>query len=264
MPVRPEKTVKFDLNPIEFATTSSYAENPKAESAEPAAQADAGDEGGREEYPEQVRPGPYTPTKAEREQHCATGHAIFRSWCTPCVMGRGRADPHVTVDHGEEHIPVLSWDYGFLNSKSDTDSSSPEPTEGEESGQNPVLVMRDRKSQAPAWYLLPRKGTDFSSFGNFLNMVCEDLDLLGYRRVTFRSDGEASICAVLNEIRAKWTGEVIGDNSAEGDSSSNGNAECGVGHMKGHVRSVKLELESKLGLIIPESHCLLSWIVICQ
>ena len=59
--------------------------------------------------------------------------------------------------------------------------------------------MRDRKSEAPAWYLLPRKGTDVGTFGNFISTVCEDLDLLGYRRVTFRSDGEASICSVLDQ-----------------------------------------------------------------
>ena len=31
--------------------------------------------------------------------------------------------------------------------------------------------------------------------------------------------------------------------------------------MKGHVRSVKLELESGLGVTIPDTHCILSWIV---
>ena len=53
-------------------------------------------------------------------------------------------------------------DYDFLS------SSGTEPPEELEalaaSGQSPVLCFRDRCSESPFWYLVPRKGTEFETF----------------------------------------------------------------------------------------------------
>ena len=46
------------------------------------------------EFETRVKSGPPEPTQQDRDHHESTGHAIFRSWCTSCVCGRGRADPH--------------------------------------------------------------------------------------------------------------------------------------------------------------------------
>ena len=71
----------------------------------------------QEEFGTQVRKGPPEPTDQERDQHESTGHAIFRSWCGPCVQGRGRAHGHFSQDHRSDATAVVSWDYGFLGSK---------------------------------------------------------------------------------------------------------------------------------------------------
>ena len=60
-------------------------------------------------------------------------------------------------------------------------------------------------------------------------LVCSDIDRLGYTRVIVRSDNEASLNSFLRVIRQMWGGEVVRENSSEGDPQSNGGAECGVG-----------------------------------
>ena len=117
-----------------------------------------------------------------------------------------------------------------------------ENAEASTSGQSPVLALRDRKSESCYWYLVPHKGGDFETYPNLLRLMSDDLKSLGYKRVCFRSDGENPIKRVLTDLTSWYNGEVVPENTAEGDSASNGNAEGGIFIMKGHVRTVKLDL----------------------
>ena len=191
------------------------------------------------------------------------------------IASRAGADPICIAQKGmkEIDVAVLSWDYGFLGTRgsgggqdhstatSSDNSESIDDAEAEALGLSPVLCMRDRLSQACFWYLVPKKGREFATYENLLSMITDDLDGLGYDRVCFRSDGEPALTCVLEDIRLRWKGQVVPESSAEGDSSSNGNAECGVGLMKGHVRTLKIALERQLGCEISEDHGLLSWLV---
>ena len=56
---------------------------------------------GEEVIAPRVPPVPAKPTQAEQDEHYATGHAAYRSWCEHCVKGRGRASPHAVVSEGE-------------------------------------------------------------------------------------------------------------------------------------------------------------------
>ena len=95
-----------------------------------------------------------------------------------------------------------------------------------------------------------------------MKIICDDLDSLGYDKVCFRSDGENPIGAVLGDIKNRWRGHaVIPEKSAEGDHQSNGSAECGVGLMKGHVRTLKRALERALNTTIPDDHLIMTWLV---
>ena len=165
---------------------------------------------------------------------------------------------HRMRDHHHDSVAVLSWDYAFLSSKG---HKGDEDRDAERSGQNPVLCIRDRKSGACFWYLVPFKGCDFPAFNTLVKRIVRNLISLGYKRAAFRSDGEPAIQAVMNAVIQAWPGEVIPEQSAEGDHSSNGNAEGGVSIMKGHVRTCKIALEKKIGMEIPETHPLLSWLV---
>ena len=124
---------------------------------------------------------------------------------------------------------MLSWDYGFVGTKGPRgsagtadgpcdDSEDEEAAEG--SGQSPVLCMRDRKSQACYWYLLPNKGRAFPAYENLITTICKDLDFLGYDRVIFRSDGEAALVCVLEDLKSSWKGEVVPMATPKAESAS--------------------------------------------
>ena len=92
-------------------------------------------------------------------------------------------------------------------------------------------------------------------------MIAEDLDTLGYHRVVFRCDNESSILSLPRAVMLARTGDVVQETSAEGDPQSNGAAESSVNVVKGHVRSIKLAVESASGVEVQADHYLLTWLV---
>ena len=151
---------------------------------------------------------------------------------------------HRSRDHGDDTVPVISWDYAFLGQKDhdpgDGTTEAQREAEAEASGQSLVLCVRDRLTHCVFWYLVPRKGLDFQTYDNLAQLILADLEWLGYKKAIFRSDGEPALKALLSDIKSRWNGEATLEQSAEGDPASNGNAECGVGLMKGHVRTHKV------------------------
>ena len=172
-PVRPQPIVEdifYDVFPIGPDGNLDVESNPAGDTdgmAEPETQ---------EEFRTQVGKGPPEPSPQERDQHESTGHAVFRSWCGPCVAGRGRAQAHSSQEHSSDVTAVVSWDYGFLSSKA---HKGTEDEEAARSGQSPVLCARDRMSQTWLWYLLPYKGTEFATASAFTQKVGQDLSNLG-------------------------------------------------------------------------------------
>ena len=69
-------------------------------------------------------------------------------------------------------------------------------------------------------------GTDFVLLEALVAKIIEDLDSLGYKRVTFRCDGSSALESLINVVRMRWTGEVVPETAPEGDPAANGNAEC--------------------------------------
>ena len=61
---------------------------------------------------------PTAPTATDREEHTASGHAVFRTWCRECCIARGRLQQH-RAGGSETAIPVISIDYGYLNKRDD-------------------------------------------------------------------------------------------------------------------------------------------------
>ena len=85
--------------------------------------------GGEEVIAPRVPPVPAKPTQAEQDEHYATGHAAYRSWCEQCVKGRGRASPHAVVSEGE--LPEVGVDYAYL---------------GPEGSQGTILVCKCKRT----------------------------------------------------------------------------------------------------------------------
>ena len=151
---------------------------------------------------------------------------------------------------------VVSWDCCFLGARNRTSDA-----EVEQGGDSPVLVMHDGVTKSIFAHLIPAKLVDFPSCEKVVKMIAEDLENLGYNRVVFRCDNEPSILALPRAVQLAWTGDVVQETSTEGDPQSNGAAESSVNVVKGHVRSIKLAVESASGVEVPADHDLLTWLV---
>eukprot|EP00973_Karenia_brevis_P047849 6640967-Karenia_brevis.AAC.1 len=92
--------------------------------------------------------------------------------------------------------------------------------EGEET--IPILVARDQKSGATMAMWVPSKGTSSSWV---TRRICTWIDGLGYGRVILRSDQEASIKALQEDVKHMRHGETMLENSPVGESRSNGLSE---------------------------------------
>ena len=203
------------------------------------------------------RKAPSYPSAEAIAAHRISGHAVYRSWCRDCVQGRGRNAPHRTVHEAEAPtLPVISFDYGFLGSKSKADDPR-----CEREGQTPFIAYVDSRSEGVYAHMVPHKGIDFEEGELVVEAICRDLDSLGYKRVIFRSDGEPALQALLAAVKRRWDGEVVPQNSPPGESQSNGAAEKAVQTTKEVLRSVKFGLEFNLQCKIPDDHPLMSWMI---
>ena len=150
----------------------------------------------------------------------------------------------------------MSWDYCFLGARNRTSEA-----QVEQRGDSPVLVMHDGVTKSIFAHLIPAKGVYFPSCEKVVKMFVQDLYNLGYNRVVFRCDNELSILAFLRAVKLAWTAAVVQETSAEGDPQSDGAAESSVNVVKGHVRSIKLAVESASSVEVLADHELLTWLV---
>ena len=54
---------------------------------------------------------PTARTASDREEHMASGHAVSRTWCRECCIGRGRMHQH-RAGGKETTIPAIAIYYG--------------------------------------------------------------------------------------------------------------------------------------------------------
>ena len=157
---------------------------------------------------------PKDPTPQEILDHEAS-HEPYREWCPACVAGRGRAESHGTIDHGNDALSVLGIDYGYLNrgagraevidTEEDADPSSKS---------SPILCGRDSEDRWIIAHLLPVKGCGHPWC---CKVITEELKACGHRKILFRSDGEPAIVELKRgdekRIAATWHGIPSRNNS---------------------------------------------------
>ena len=112
------------------------------------------------------------PTQAEQDEHYATSHAAYRSWCEHCVKSRGRVSPHVIVPEGE--LPEVGVDYAYL---------------GPEGSQVTILVCKCKRTGCLAATQVPEKGMNVCDLAFFAGW----LRGLGWKRLLLRSDNERAL-----------------------------------------------------------------------
>ena len=198
---------------------------------------------------------PKLPSKKEVEDHNLAGHMPYRSWCTFCVMGKGKAAPHYKQDR-DDGLPELHIDYCFMATENKPLATS--------------LVAKETTSKMVMATVVPMKGASIEfpvkrCLGFPKEIGLENAD------VVLKSDQENSIMDVLNNVarrrqadsklehfegRGPQTagprqGRAIPEASPTGSSGSNGVIERTVQAIEGQVRTLKLALESRIGVGIP-------------
>jgi len=114
---------------------------------------------------------PHQPTEEERRNH-EVCHVPYRAWCRHCVAGRGRAEPHYHHENGEDAVPVVGLDYGYLgDAEQDPDAS-------------PILFTKDGKTRWPTADVVPSKGPQHP---HSVCVLVEAVGSTGYTKATLRS-----------------------------------------------------------------------------
>ena len=186
-----------------------------------------------------------TPSQAEQEEHFASGHATYRSWCPHCVAAKGRGNPHVSRPSNPSDLPEIGIDYFFMTQR-DVDEGLPH------------LAAKDRKTGSFAGTTLESKGRNSYA----LSYLVGWLRGLAYKRVVLRSDNEPSILALLADARAEMTDvELVIKSAPEGDSPQNGLAEVAVREVKGQARVLRSHLETMYKRRLKDNEPVLAWIV---
>ena len=187
---------------------------------------------------------PYEPTRQEVEEHEATGHVVYRSWCRACLAGRGYGQAHrAAPDQSESAVPTILSDYGFM---------------GQDDGKcMPLLVMKDSNTKRVAYSFVQAKGvnpyaTKFAS--TFVQST-------GYRNIVNKSDGEHSIVALKREMLKECPlVNAVPQEIPLDDHQANGEIETEVREAKKLVRTGKIALESKLQMQLTDDDPMLAWL----
>ena len=65
-----------------------------------------------------TRMNPKNPTSRKKQEHEGSVHAVYRSWCSACVEGRGVRGRHrieqLNEEKTERMTPIVALDYGFM------------------------------------------------------------------------------------------------------------------------------------------------------
>ena len=93
---------------------------------------------------------PTAPTATDREKHTASGHAMFRTWCRECCVGRGRMHQHRAGGRGTT-IPAIAIDYGYLNERDDL---------LQEAAGTSIFVSKCNRDRWIGAAIVPTKGAD--------------------------------------------------------------------------------------------------------
>ena len=144
-------------------------------------------------------------------------------------------------------VATVALDYCFLRNMP-----------GEES--IPVLVMRDRETRMLSAHAVPMKGAIVEWTAQ---QVVRDLERLGHHgRLVVRSDQEAALRSLVSEVaRLRGDAVTILEHSAVGDSQGNGFIERAVRTVEEMVRTLKLDLETRISQKLNITHKVIPWLV---
>ena len=182
------------------------------------------------------------------EEHEATGHVQYRTWCKHCVAGRGIGQQHRTKEEelrAQDGLPVIASDYTFMSQGGSEDGRA-----------KPILVVKDSRTSSVAATFVDAKGPTPYAVKYFANF----LKSLGYKRVVMQSDGEPSIVALKTAAADAAGVECVPRESPVGEHQANGLVENACKEIKRQVRVARSALEEKVGRPLSDSDPVLAWL----
>ena len=193
-------------------------------------------------------PSPAQPTAEEVALHWLN-HLPYRSWCKWCVSGKRGNTPHRFCHLSSREIPLLVANYCYLRDRRDEDLIT-------------CFVGKLYPSRCMIAIPCDVKGVD--DYAN--SRLTRFLRNCGITRLAYMCDQEkplnAMIRASMHELggSADWKGAIL-ENSAVGESQSNGKAESAVKTFEDHLRVMKAALESRLSARLPSNHPVTKWLI---
>jgi hypothetical protein len=207
---------------------------------------------------------PGMPTAAQVAEHNLT-HIPARPWCDHCMRGKGKDRHHRRLcgAYAESHVPRVRLDYCFLTEN--TEQLEDEHGQGQttqSSASMTVLVMQESQCRSVWAYAVESKG---SSEAWVIDQISEDLDTIGFRndRIIIKSDQETSANDIAREVakrRASTFGTAL-ENSAVGDSNSNGTVERAIQDVEGQCRTMRSALEERLAVPVKLDSPVVPWLI---
>ena len=129
-------------------------------------------------------------------------------------------------------------------------------SDGEDHEKNfPIMVMKDSNSKVIFSNSVPCKGTKHPFP---VKQACFNLKQLGYKKIILRSDQEPAIVDLCNKNKDSVDIEIIPENSAVGESQSNGMIERGIQEVGNITRVLKDSGEHRYGITPDAKHPVLA------
>lgn len=195
-------------------------------------------------------PEPPQPSKREVDRH-NLNHAMYRSWCPACVGGRRPNSQHRQLSLDRRKVPLFCADYCYVRDEQDPD----------------LLTLAVGKLYPAKMFFASAcdvKGPEDEVTSRLTAFFKE----AGIPKLVYKTDQEYSLRNMIEEAlrRAGRSGtfeafEAVPEASAVGESASNGRAERAVQAIEDMLRTLKIALETRLGVRVPSAHPVLRWLV---
>ena len=124
-----------------------------------------------------------------------------------------------------------------------------------------VLVAKCFNTKCVFAHVVPQKGVDPERYA--VDRLVKDATWLGHSKLVLRSDNEPAIQKLLSEtlktLKVDGLNQVVESHPPAYDPSSNGAIEVACKGVGGMLRTLKSDLEDRLGYRVPVSHPMFAW-----
>ena len=105
--------------------------------------------------------------------------------------------------------------------------------------------------------VVPEKGANEFVVAQIVN----DIDLMGYTEIIFKTDNESSIVALQQTVKQKRQHKIVLENSIKGASQTNGFIENANRTVAAQIRTMRSALNTNLGCKVHRDHTSMTWLV---